>query len=755
MKLLLLMAALAFPVFAVTDSLTVKEMTGNAQTNYPVQIGRPFVQGEIANCPQTLVGGTPVTTQANVMTRWPDKTVKHAIIAFLIPSLGANATATITFQNQASCNTTALTEAQMLDAAYDFNAEMDLTNGSTVHADARVMLDAASYTVWAGGSVAQTVIIADHSNAATCNSHACSAYDIGFDTDKSFRPIFMATFWPTINKVRVRFVGEISNTESLQDQVYSLSLKTGEASPTEVYTKTSFTHTAMSRWTKQFWIGTTPTLVQIDHNLAYLISTKAIFNYDTTKGTGLAALVSTKYSTWQASSHDIGGDVGLWQKSFATGGDRADVGPYTGWVSDWLYTMDYRTYEIMMSQADLFGNMPINVREGDSARKITKTEGLGCLYQCDVSGMGKPVSIVGRPESQYWADVGGILDRPDSPVPVGTVSDGGWKQDPAHMWDNLTVPYLISGDPWYWEECLNYAAIALWNSSYGSDPEYSRSTSGSYAGIVSHNVRESSWPLRTWAETTNLAPDGTPEKSYLETAINEIISELEGMHNITGTSRQGNTQWTFGYSLKRTRATHIGAVLALDAADNPLRNWLLELSYGPGPVGEGWTNVGERTTTWMDSFVMMALGRAKELGYPTGTLLTWFAPRLTGQLTDAGYNPWLLGEYAMPICSTDPDDWFTTWAAVKAGFPSAMQAETAWAAYGVLYPMAALTAVSFVAGETNGAAAWAWMKANELDVDDNLATDTRWSIIPRTAESGGSSHSRQIRGNVVIRGKVK
>jgi len=132
-------------------------------TNYPIQIGRPFVQREITsgNCPQAVVGGTAVTTQANVTQSWTDGSVRHAIIAFLIPTLTANSSVTVTFQSQSSCNTTALTLAQMQNPAYNFDAKAQFTNGSTVTADALTMLNAGAYSVWTPGSVAQTVLIAD------------------------------------------------------------------------------------------------------------------------------------------------------------------------------------------------------------------------------------------------------------------------------------------------------------------------------------------------------------------------------------------------------------------------------------------------------------------------------------------------------------------------------------------------------------------------------------------------------------------
>ena len=208
-------------LWAVTNSLSIKEIAGVTTANYPIQIGRPFVAGEIANYPQALVNGTPVLTQADIKQRWSDGSVKHAVLAFLIPTLSSGQTVTVTFQNQSSGNNTAQSLGAMQGANFNFGAQMQLTNGSTITADARTMLNAGAYTLWTSGGVAQTIILADHSNTASCNGHACSTYDLGFDANKSFRPIFHATFFPTINKVRVRYIGENAQTESIQNQTYS------------------------------------------------------------------------------------------------------------------------------------------------------------------------------------------------------------------------------------------------------------------------------------------------------------------------------------------------------------------------------------------------------------------------------------------------------------------------------------------------------------------------------------------------------
>src|SRR5262245_32286854 len=69
------------------NSITIVERSGVTTASYPVQIGRPFVQGEIPHFPQAVVGGQPLLTQADVKSRWPDGSVKHAILSFVLPVL--------------------------------------------------------------------------------------------------------------------------------------------------------------------------------------------------------------------------------------------------------------------------------------------------------------------------------------------------------------------------------------------------------------------------------------------------------------------------------------------------------------------------------------------------------------------------------------------------------------------------------------------------------------------------------------------
>jgi hypothetical protein len=77
--------------------------------------------------------------------------------------------------------------------------------------------------------------------------------------------------------------------------------------------------------------------------------------------------------------------------------------------------------------------------------------------------------------------------------------------------------------------------------------------------------------------------------------------------------------------------------------------------------------------------------------------------------------------------------WLQTWADVYKGLTPSYQTASGWLdlSSGYLYAQIAMTATSYLAGETNGTAAWNVMKTNELNTDHTFATDPRWAILPR------------------------
>jgi hypothetical protein len=137
---------------------------------------------------------------------------------------------------------------------------------------------------------------------------------------------------------------------------------------------------------------------------------------------------------------------------------------------------------------------------------------------------------------------------------------------------------------------------------------------------------------------------------------------------------------------------------------------------------------------------MATLGRTKEVfGSVAEPTVAWYSNLFTDGLTSANYNPYLMSEYISPSISASlvPNNWIASLSAKKALFNSTEQSRNTW--YSTGYAENLMGAVSYIAGETNGAAAWAFMNTNERLTDTALATDTRWAIIPRNLSQGPPS----------------
>lgn len=766
----------AAPAPTTTNTLTIKN-EGATTTNYPVQIGRAFAAGEIPSgqLPQAWVGSTAVSTQVDVKSRWSDNSLKHAIISFLIPSFTGGATETITLYPGTTAGNTALTQAQMLAAGYNFDAVISLTNGGTTRtASARTMLTNGDYTVWASGPIATTILLGHHAQGFACPAGTASGagavaskYDFGMNTRCAFRPLFEATFWATTNQVRVRFVGEVANTEQFEDVATTAMLLTaGNTSPATVYSRaTALTMNAATRWTKTAWIGGTPATISTNHNLAYLTTTKTLPNFDTSK-TVSGGDISTAYTAWTGAAKDLY-ERGQWDNAtsggFGGGGAHAYVGPYPAWVVQYLYAGDYRLLEQASGNAELLGAMEWHYREGNSTKKIDRAGAVG--------GVGYPISVSTRPTlTLNDLSVGNAEDRV---IPVGTATVGvaewdsnGWGNIVSHQPEVYYPLYLVTGDHFFLEEGMFQASyMAGWYSTdmttwRSRGPTGREGAIGDSASRLWH-VRGQAWAFRNRVETASAIPDGHAVKAYLETLIPESIAYWEGQRGVTGTSYQGNTMYNFGVSTNSGGSPSMWDACEWgnecpQTAPSPLHFWQSgNLATCDDRLTANPAQVKSCSSPWMEAYVTYALGRGKELGYATDGLLAWHAVNWTGALTDPGYNPYLAAAYRSTIVDEN-GQYFTTWAEAKTGYCSAVagaclhntQGATSfddvqiWG--GALTDSNAnvqpiLTAVSMVADRTNGSAAWSWVNTNILP---SISGDPKWAILPRSVSSGSSSGSR-------------
>jgi hypothetical protein len=134
--------------------------------------------------------------------------------------------------------------------------------------------------------------------------------------------------------------------------------------------------------------------------------------------------------------------------------------------------------------------------------------------------------------------------------------------------------------------------------------------------------------------------------------------------------------------------------------------------------------------------MMFALGRAKELGYPTDALVAWLAPNIIGQLTSPDYEPYLIASNRTPTVSKPDIEPFANWRDVRSMFPGNFDAKKNFtdrlrnANHG--YSIIAIAATAAAAGEPGGGAAWKWIYENAVvPAKRGLDVNPKWAIVPR------------------------
>ena len=753
----------------VNDTITVRNVSGVAVSNYPFQFGRPFVEGVIANQPQVLVNGAPLATQADVKNRYPDGSVEYAVIAVVIPSLPASGIATLSFQNQTAGNNTPLTRAQMLQMQYMFDARIMLTGagGVTQSVDARTMLSNGDYKLWTSGPVAQTILLGDDS--------AARKYDIGFgDGYHPFRPRFEATFWPATHQVFVRAIGENGLSTELEDLAYKLTL-TGANSI--VYTADLSgdqpthpkEHWARTRWTRTFWLGGTPQpAIDIDNNLAYLESTRFLPNFDTSIQVPAATVTSYADNNWLNYPHDLYDGLwdngSYWQNDMGTGGQWPHIGPYPDWTVLWLYTGDWRLRQMALGMADLAGAFPGDFRESDPTRRLLRSDPAGLDPS---TGLGHVVSVTDRPTLYAPNLTYSGTTAHDKVTIVGPINlNQPWSIDGAHQPAAFYPQYILTGDPWYLDMMYAWAGFSnfLYNGADTAANEFGQGGRGPTGreGGINDQLRGAGWVGRNRAEAAFAAPDGAPEKTYFTYLMNDALARWEGGFQIAGTVYDGTAEKIWGGKVGNAYSINQAAPLDSQSGQPPaLHNWESNCDAAYVPVcatvaaneaGGSYVPgvVGSFTSPWMQWYVQYSIGRIAELGFAAQPLNLWSSNYLLGMINNSGY-PDLVAFYQTPV-EQKGGGFFATWPAMEAaivpsylngnesdgGLPAYFaanlfnQGREVWATPGL--------AMLVDEGAAGAAPAWQWWKTNVYAIVNSPAAVSgnafdllpTWAIVPRT-----------------------
>jgi len=655
---------------AAVTTVTVLEKAGIATPNYPLTLSVIFRAGDVASTVTARVDGQAVPTQTDVKATHDDGSVKHALVSLVVPQMPAGGQVAVEIlDGGANANADWVTPAELL--ATDFEALLSLDVGGTPYdVSARSMLAGlAEAEYWIQGEVCSEILIRD--------------FDANVEDQLNVQ--FYVRTYPGWAGFRVDTVVENCWTQYRGNLDYDFALTLGAGSPVTVLEQTGFTHNYNARWHEVCWQGAELPEIEVHYDLDYMISTGLLPRYDSSLAVP-ESTVAGAYASWQASSHDLM-ERGIVTAYFPTTGGRQEIGLYPTWAARYLLSMDNRMREITLNCGDVSGYIPIHLRESDPAR---------ANYQAVMSIDDRPTVWAGRWD-YAWTDPADRL-----PAPIGP-TETIWTVDMAHQASFATIPYIATGDYYYYEEMAFWAAWDLadvWITPRQND-----------RGIIHEQTRGEAWAVRNVADAANLAPpDHAGDAVYFNDKIANTLAQWESDYLGNPAAFPAIHYWH--------RQSNLGADGGRpDAALDP--------------------TVRYYTSCWQDDFVLIALGHLADIGYDSADLVDWLGESIIDRFHHADVN-WFRGApYHTPSHYNDGADGgvpYATWDEIDDAFV-AQPGPTDFADpdYPFSYNAIARAALGCVAGLPYGQVTWEWLDG-QVHFKDRLAEDPTWAFLPPSDE---------------------
>jgi len=444
---------------AVPQAITVVGLTPGWAT-----FGEALPQG-------VAIGGLQVgslQTQADVKNRWPDGSIKFAIVSVQVPTAG---TYPVTPSAAMSGSFTPIVPTASVTLTIDGTPYVATLPGSP---GTDVWLDGPEVREWRS-------VVAPAAGAAV---------------HPFLRAIFDARVYRD-GKARVSVTVEnVLNQTGAATTAYDVQVR---ANGQVLFTRANLEHYYLTRWRKAYDLHAPSATVTPD--LAPFNLSRAIPPINT------VVALDPRVDTIGANFEIL--QSGALDPIMGAHGGRAELGPLPDWTARFLATKNAAQEAFVLANADLAGSWPIHVREPDNAV---------------LSGLGREHLLSIDEEPDAWLSAGGSGIK-GTPMPMPEYGSGvpGSGQSPlgpsnAHVPDLAYVPYLLTGDRYYAEE------MAFW-ANHGMLATSGHGAAGLLAG---NEVRGFGWALRNLAEAAAYYPDASPVKAYL---TEKIVNNLAWLDN--------------------------------------------------------------------------------------------------------------------------------------------------------------------------------------------------------------------------------
>lgn len=316
-------------------------------------------------------------------------------------------------------------------------------------------------------------------------------------------------------------VQNVRDVVAMDKGVYDLTLTVNGQI---IHTRTGFTHYSFER--VRHYVGAVDGLVEssVLPDFEPFYRAGVLPRYLSTVNN---ASYNTSGSAW------LPGGFGNMQPSMVQGGGRPDIAPFPWWQAQYLVHKSASQRAATLKNGDNSGSWSLHITKPDGVSLVKVTEVPGYWFDPahrygNTGGANGPM-VPRRPDT--W--MRGI--RMGGP----TYSDVDAKTDAEHVPSLTYLPYLMTGDRYYLDQCKLWGAWALLQAAPGGPyvpepkflPQYDRGRKGTKGLMwVSGMGREFGWPLRLVVQAAIVAPDADPDRAYfLQLAQSNITAVSEYM----------------------------------------------------------------------------------------------------------------------------------------------------------------------------------------------------------------------------------
>lgn len=590
----------AIAIGSPVTTFTLESTAASAQTNVPFTFGHAFKSGDLAPgdfLVGKIAGQADVALQLNVKATHPNGSVRHAIVSGVLPSLPAGASRVVSMvRSSAGTSTIALASSQSTNAG--FSALVNLTiDGVLYTADATPVLAAgiASEQAWIAGAIANEYSVYLPIKTAAGVEHA------------DLTAQFNVRHYQGSGAVKVDVTIEHTKAyTAVSDISYTGEVRVGGASVMTIAASGGgpLVHYPTSRWKRSFW-WTHANPVHVRHNVAYLIATKQIWNYD--QSVTIPETVLAGYATLLNDPKFVPMGPGLIGEKFGAQGGRPEIGPLPSWYAAALLSQDRRAKALMLAVADHAASF------NNAHRRDTSTGPSG----------GQPLDVIHFPGSTLLGTSSDSKNGETGQIeklPVLTTTSN-MQPDASHQPSMSYLPYLLTGDLFYLEEMHFWCNFNV----YANNPGYRAYEKGL---LYPDQPRGQAWSMRTMAQCAAVTPDNYHSKPFFNYWLGNSLDWYNG---------------TF--------------------TDNPSANKLGIMTQAAlvYPKPHSGSNVKRAIGNFQDDFFTTSISHVSELGFPKATrLLMWKAKWQVSRIIGAGacwidscyYSPTVRDDEASPLYET-------------------------------------------------------------------------------------------------------